>query len=413
MTSVKLSQIRKTFEGHLVLDGLDLEVESGEYLVLLGPSGCGKTTTLQIIAGLQQPDRGGHPARQPADVQPRATGSEPYPTVTRRAEAARIEFDGKSVASVAPRDRDVAMVFQHDGLYPHLTVEQSIRFAIKSRYTASEVKDRLEDAIRLTRTDPIRHRYPNGLSGGELRRAAIAKAIARRTSIRLLDEPLSALDTSVRHALQEDILRWHASVPGTTVHVTHDGQEAIRMADRIAVMEGGIVSQIATPLEVFHNPATLAVARAIGTPPINLLQAKCIGAKIEFDEPSLDVPIRIPPNRRDADLVVGVRAEAFRVTGDREQSETGNGGPDNGVNDGIVVTGEVLQSRWMPGGTQVRIRAGDQEIVAMFDDRSDTSRPPSPGRQRIGARITLTARQSDVHFFELPTGKRIEMGTLG
>ena len=247
MTHVQLKKIFQRFAGHSVLDGLDLSVESGEYVVLVGPSGCGKTTTLRVIAGLHTPDQG------------------------------EVFFDGKCVNRVAPRNRDVAMVFQNDGLYPHLTVGESIRFALKGKLSPGEIRSRWIQAVALTQIEAILDRFPSRLSGGELRRAAIAKSIARRTSIRLLDEPLSALDAPVRYGLQDDILRWHKTVPGTSIHVTHDGQEALRMADRIAVMEAGSIVQFATPQEVYAHPRTVSVSQAFGSPPINLIRS-AVGA---------------------------------------------------------------------------------------------------------------------------------------
>ena len=360
-----------------MLDGLDLEIESGEYIVMLGPSGCGKSTTLQIIAGLLHPDGGS------------------------------LAFNGESVESVAPRARDVAMVFQHDGLYPHLTVEQSIRFALNGKFSNEEIQVRLQEAIELTNTSAILHRYPSGLSGGELRRAAMAKAIARRTSIRLLDEPLSALDTSVRHSLQEDILRWHSSVPGTTIHVTHDGQEAVRMADRIAVMDGGIVIQFASPSQVFRQPASLAVAEAIGSPPINLLDARSAHGNIEFDESSVTSSIKLDSEQPSRSVVVGIRPDAFRVTRPHESANSARGVRNEASDGGIVVTGTVLSSRWMQDGTLLHIRAGSHEIAAMIDHRSPSSDPRPHKLPSMGDSIRIVAGPEDIHLFDTETGKRI------
>jgi ABC-type sugar transport system ATPase subunit len=371
MATVELREIQHSFAGHPVLRGLNLGIDSGQYVVLLGPSGCGKTTTLRIIAGLQSPDQG------------------------------TVLLAGKNVDGVAPRDRDVAMVFQRDGLYPHLTVDQSIRFALKGKVPAKEIRSRVDEAIELTKIQSILNRYPSRLSGGELRRAAVAKAIARRTSIRLLDEPLSALDAPVRYGLQDDILRWHSTVPGTTIHVTHDGQEAMRMADKIAVMEDGNIVQFATPTEVFMKPNTVSVAQSIGSPPINLIETSLVNGKIACCGPAISVSMELPGNRPDGDIIVGVRPDSLRVTSDRSSdSETGS--------NGIVVVGELLRSRQMQSDTHIYVRSGRSEILAIIPSEST-----QVGSWREGHAVRLLARHDDVHLFDANSSQRIETSRVG
>jgi len=367
MTSVELHQIFQAFAGHPVLCGLDLRIDSGEYVVLLGSSGCGKTTTLRIIAGLQSPDQG------------------------------EVLLGGKSANGIAPRDRDVAMVFQHDGLYPHLTIAQSLRFALKGRVNANEMRSRLDEAVGLTQIGAILDRYPSRLSGGELRRAAVAKAIARRSSVRLLDEPLSALDIPVRHALQDDILRWHSTVPGTSIHVTHDGQEAMRMADKIAVMEAGQIVQFGTPIEVFTKPQTVSVAKAIGSPPIHLFPAKLVEGKIECRNPNIRVQTSFRSGDSDRELLIGVRPDSFRV--DREDRTTA-GEPGS---DCLVVEGQWLRSRPVQRDIHVDLQVHSDSILAIMP--SETLPPAQT--------IRLTAAQRDVHFFDAGNGLRIEAAAGG
>src|SRR6056297_1425373 len=190
MTAVQLQKIEHAFGSHQLLRGLDLEVASGEYLVLLGRSGCGKTTLLRAIAGLLRPNGG------------------------------QIRFDGQSVTNLPPRRRKVAFVFQHDALYPHLTVRGSIRFSLRNQDGLGAIDPRIDRAAELTGIANLLDRFPDQLSGGERRRCALAKAVASGNRLRLLDEPLSALDAPLRFSLQEDILRWHQSDGGTTIHVT-------------------------------------------------------------------------------------------------------------------------------------------------------------------------------------------------
>ena len=247
MSDVQLIEISKSFGAIELLRHLSLDIQSGEYLVLLGPSGCGKTTTLRIIAGLTQP------------------------------EAGQVVLGGCDMRGVAARNRDVVMVFQHDSLYPHWTIRQSLAFSLRrrrlgqSRPSREEVQQRILRAAEMVEVSELLDRRPARLSGGELRRAAIAKMLVRQAGVRLLDEPLSALDVGSRHRLQEDLRRMHRATAGTTVHVTHDGEEAMRMADRIAVMHEGSIVQVGRPETLYRQPDHRAVALALGSPPPSLL----------------------------------------------------------------------------------------------------------------------------------------------
>ncbi len=378
MATVDLQAIQHSFDGHPVLRGLGLCVNSGEYVVLLGPSGCGKTTTLRIIAGLQSPDAGS------------------------------VLLNGQSVVGVPPRDRDVAMVFQHDGLYPHLTVDQSIRFALKGKVPAKEIRRRVAEAIELTKIESILDRYPARLSGGELRRAAIAKAIARRNSIRLLDEPLSALDIPVRHALQDDILHWHSTVPGTTIHVTHDGQEAMRMADKIAVMHNGSIAQFATPTEVFLKPQTVSVAQAIGSPPINLIETTLVNGNIEWCGPAISFALDLPADTPDGDVIVGVRPDSFRVTAvDHETSGDHETAPS-----GMAILGKVAQIRQMQRDRHLYVRAGSKTILAIVRCKSWQLGAGKHDAWRVGDAVRLVASRDEVHLFDAESGQRLELSEI-
>lgn len=364
MTSVRLEKIAQTFGGNHLLRGLNLSVDSGDYVVLLGPSGCGKTTTLRIIAGLQLPDQG------------------------------NVLFDDKPVNQIAPHQRDVAMVFQHDGLYPHLTVAESIRFALKGKVSSAEMKARVDEAIGLTQIESILQRYPSRLSGGELRRAAVAKAIARRTSVRLLDEPLSALDVPIRHSLQDDILRWHATVPGTSIHVTHDGQEAMRMADKIAVMEAGRIVQFATPQEVFSQPRTVSVAKAIGSPPINLFPARLAQGTIVFRNPSISALVDLGSASPDRDILVGIRPDSFRLAATQPTTE-----PESS---GLFVSGQVIRSQSVQRDRHLQLNVNADSMTAVIPSESLVALSVS------GETIRLMSPSDAVHLFDAQSGDRIE-----
>lgn len=234
MSSVQLSEISLKYDRDAVLSGLNLTIDAGEYVVVLGASGCGKTSLLRMIAGLVRPTSG------------------------------IIVFSGKNVSNVAPRHRNVAMVPQHGGLYPHLSIGKSIAIGIREPLSKHDRERRVIDAAKLVEMDSFLDRFPQQLSGGQQRRAAVAKAIASRASVRLLDEPLSAIDANLRLQIEKDLQRLHHQLPGVTIHVTHDGAEAIRLADRIAVIEHGKIAQFDTPRQLQEHPATAGVAAALG-----------------------------------------------------------------------------------------------------------------------------------------------------
>lgn len=350
MSAVELREIHQTFGPTPVLSGLNLRVESGDYVVLLGKSGCGKTTLLRLIAGLTGPTSGS------------------------------ILIGGTSVEGISPRHRDVSMVFQDDTPYPHLTVRQSIAFGLRNRISGPAMAERIEQAAELAGAKELLDRYPQGLSGGELRRAAIAKSISRRAAVRLMDEPLSALDAAVRHALQDDLLHWHSTFEGTTIHVTHDGQEAMRMADKIAVLDQGRIVQFAKPLEIYQRPATRSVARAVGWPPINLLSRETLShdsvmANFAWDD--------------DVEVEVGVRAEAFSVL---------DPSVDPGDWRGLVVSGDVTRVTWIDGSCHVRVDLGAAVIDAAL----------SPGcAMETGHSCRLSASTDQLHLFDVATQQRI------
>jgi len=246
VASVVLEHLDKTFKGpkgaiiHAVRD-LGLGVEDGELLALVGPSGCGKTTTLRLIAGLEDADGG------------------------------TVSIDGQVVNRVAPKDRDVAMVFQNHALFAHLTVFENIAFGLKLRKLARpEIQRRVEEAAEMLGLTSCLDRLPNALSGGQQQRVAVGRAIVRRPRLFLLDEPLSNLDAPLRVQMRREIARLHRRLGIATIYVTHDQAEAMALGNRVAVMNEGVVQQIERPLDVYHRPANLFVAGFIGSPPMNL-----------------------------------------------------------------------------------------------------------------------------------------------
>ncbi|MCC7040043.1 MAG: ABC transporter ATP-binding protein [Burkholderiales bacterium] len=279
--SVRLEGIVKRHGATTVLHGVDLAIEPGEFFVLLGPSGSGKTTTLRILAGLEAVSEG------------------------------RVLMDGVDVTLEEPGERDVAMVFQSYALYPHMTVAQNIGFPLKMIGTAAaEIRQAVADAAAKVDIGHLLARTPGQLSGGQQQRVALARAIVRQPRLFLLDEPLSNLDAKLRVETRLELHALQRSLGATAVYVTHDQEEAMTLADRIAVFMDGRIAQVGTPREVFAQPRTVDVAGFIGTPPMNLLPARWEAATLTIGTDRLAVAARTEAPR---DVTVGVRPGDVRI----------------------------------------------------------------------------------------------------
>ena len=246
MASVSLRKVRKVYPGGAVgVQGVDLEIRDGEFVVLVGPSGCGKSTTLRMVAGLEEISSG------------------------------EISIGGRVVNEVLPKDRDIAMVFQNYALYPHMTVRENLAFGLKLRKVPKdEIERRIAEAAAVLGIEPYLDRRPKALSGGQRQRVAVGRAIVRNPAVFLFDEPLSNLDAKMRTQMRVEIKRLHAKLGATMIYVTHDQIEAMTMGDRIVVMEGGRIRQAGAPLEVYEHPADRFVAGFIGTPPMNFFEGR-------------------------------------------------------------------------------------------------------------------------------------------
>ena len=239
---VSIRQVEKSFGGTKVLKGVDLEINSGEFLILLGPSGCGKTTLLRIIAGLEKANRG------------------------------EIWLGGLEVSALEPKERNVAMVFQNYALYPHMNVYDNQAFSLRLRGMSNDrIKGRVEDAAAILGLQTLQDRFPRQLSGGQRQRVSMGRAIVRSPGIFLFDEPLSNLDAKLRVHMRGEIKDLHHRLGTTSIYVTHDQVEAMTMGDRIVVMNQGVIEQIGHPVDVFDKPKNLFVAGFVGSPAMNLL----------------------------------------------------------------------------------------------------------------------------------------------
>jgi multiple sugar transport system ATP-binding protein len=247
MSGVKLERVVKSYEDITVVHGIDLEVKPKEFVVLVGPSGCGKSTTLRMLAGLEEISGG------------------------------RVSIDDNLVNNVAPKDRDVAMVFQNYALYPHLSVAENIAFGLRIRKVPKdEIQRMVSEVAETLELTPLLERRPADLSGGQRQRVAMGRAIVRHPKVFLFDEPLSNLDAKLRTQMRAEIKKLHTKLGVTSVYVTHDQVEAMTLADRIVVMSAGRIEQIGSPMDLFNNPVNTFVATFIGSPPMNLINSSTI-----------------------------------------------------------------------------------------------------------------------------------------
>jgi multiple sugar transport system ATP-binding protein len=270
MAHVSLRKIVKRFDETEAVRGIDLEIADKEFVVLVGPSGCGKSTTLRMIAGLEE-----------------ITGGD-------------IAVDGEIVNDVPPKDRDMAMVFQNYALYPHMTVYENMSFGLRlKRYPKVEIARRVQEAARILDITELLDRKPRQLSGGQRQRVAMGRAIVRNPKVFLFDEPLSNLDAKLRVQMRTEIKRVHQKVRTTTVYVTHDQVEAMTLADRVVVMNRGLIEQIGAPNELYHDPATRFVAGFIGSPAMNFMPCTLQQANGELAvRLSEEIALPLPPARQ-------------------------------------------------------------------------------------------------------------------
>jgi multiple sugar transport system ATP-binding protein len=288
MADVRFERITKTFGKVQAVDDVDLHVEDGEFMVLLGPSGCGKTTLLRCLAGLEVVDRG------------------------------RVHIGGRDVTDLAPRRRSIAMVFQSYAVFPHLKVADNIAFGLRmQRAKDAEIRERVQSAAELVQIDELLDRYPAQLSGGQRQRVAVARAIATKADVLLMDEPLSNLDALLRLEARAELKRLVKELHATTIYVTHDQVEAMSMGDRIAVMRSGRIIQVDAPLTVYDRPVDRFVGGFIGTPPMNFIEAEVVhddgAAAVRLSGGSVPLGQVDVGGLHGRDVVLGIRAENIEV----------------------------------------------------------------------------------------------------
>jgi multiple sugar transport system ATP-binding protein len=349
MASVEIRDVRKAYGSQQVIHGVSIDIQDGEFVILVGPSGCGKSTLLRMVAGLEN-----------------ITGGE-------------IRIGPRVVNNVAPKERDIAMVFQNYALYPHMTVADNMAFSLMlKKAPKSEIATKVNRAAEILGLTNLLDRYPRQLSGGQRQRVAMGRAIVRDPQVFLFDEPLSNLDAKLRVSMRGEIKALHQRLQTTTVYVTHDQIEAMTMADKIVVMNDGIVEQIGAPLELYDRPTNLFVAGFIGSPAMNVLEGLVESSGFKVGD--LILPMQNAPTASAGrPAYYGIRPEHFQLRGDGMPAE--------------VIVVEPTGSE-----TQVVAKVGREEITCVFRERISA---------RPGETIHVAPDPALVHLFDGNSGQRI------
>jgi multiple sugar transport system ATP-binding protein len=366
LAKVVLENVCKNFGKVEAVSCFYLDIEDREFCVLLGPSGCGKSTTLHMIAGLEEMTEG------------------------------NIYIADKCVNEMGPRDRDIAMVFQDYALYPHMTVRQNMAFGLKLRkFPKSEIETRVQEAAGILGIEDLLDRKPRQLSGGQRQRVALGRAIVRKPSVFLFDEPLSNLDAKLRAQMRTEILKLHGKLETTMIYVTHDQVEAMTMGTKIVVMKDGEMLQVGPPLEIYNYPVNKFVAGFIGSPAMNFVNVSLTQKESSFLAVADGIELPIPPEKKeylqhlnDSEVILGIRPEHLEEKFFADKSA---------YSECFSATVDVIET--LGAEVQLNVTAGGHPLIARVDARSKTRRQE---------RIELAVHMEKIHFFEKdPPHRRI------
>ena len=352
MATVKIESVRKSFGELEVIKGVSLSIEDREFVVFVGPSGCGKSTLLRLIAGLEEITSG------------------------------EVFIDGEKMNDVPAAKRGLAMVFQSYALYPHMSVADNMAFSLRlARVSKSERDRKVREAARILQLEPLLGRKPKELSGGQRQRVAIGRAIVRNPKVFLFDEPLSNLDAALRVQMRVELTRLHDDLKATMIYVTHDQVEAMTLADKIVVLQAGIIEQVGSPLELFHHPRNLFVAGFIGSPKMNFISTTVTGvadSRVSVALPgggALEVPVAAGSLRPQAKVTLGVRPEHVLTAPDASKLQ-----------------GEVLVVERLGGTTYVHVRVdGGDMLIVQVDGENPV---------RMHDRVGLGFNTEHCHLFD-------------
>lgn len=362
----KKTNLLVTDEGVVAVQEFNLDIADKEFIVLVGPSGCGKSTTLRMIAGLEEITSGD------------------------------LMIDDRRVNDVAPKDRDIAMVFQSYALYPHMTVYENMAYPLKlKKIDKKTIDDTVREAAEILGITEYLDRKPKALSGGQRQRVAIGRAIVRSPKVLLMDEPLSNLDAKLRNQMRAEIIKLRKRINTTFIYVTHDQTEAMTLGDRIVIMKDGVIQQVGTPQEVFDHPANLFVAGFIGMPRMNLFKGKLIKVNEKYAVKLGKVVVELSEEKQERlakknvqpqPVTLGVRPEHLSLAGDKDQ----------------MIYGTVDVSEMMGSEIHYHATAEDQEVIIIVPTIG------TKGRISMGQAIGFTFQGSVAHVFDIETGNNLE-----
>lgn len=358
MAQLSLEHIYKIYDNKVTaVEDFNLEIADKEFIVFVGPSGCGKSTTLRMIAGLEEISKG------------------------------ELSIDGKVMNNVAPKDRDIAMVFQNYALYPHMTVYDNMAFGLKLRkMPKDEIKKRVEHAANILGLTEYLKRKPSALSGGQRQRVALGRAIVRDAKVFLMDEPLSNLDAKLRVQMRAEITKLHLQLNTTMIYVTHDQTEAMTMATRIVIMKDGVIQQVGSPKQVYDHPVNMFVAGFIGSPAMNFFKGKLSGTKFVGDDFTIEVPegkLKVLKDKGydGKDIVFGIRPEDIHDEPLVIEASPGS------TFDAEIIVAELTGAEFM-----LHSKVGTHEFVARVDSRSN---------HEPFEKIKYAFEMSKSHFFDV------------
>ncbi|HKE78888.1 MAG TPA: sn-glycerol-3-phosphate ABC transporter ATP-binding protein UgpC [Solirubrobacteraceae bacterium] len=382
MGGIRLTELTKAFRhGPVAVDGVDLEIEDGEFMVLVGPSGCGKSTLLRLIAGIEEPTAG------------------------------TIHIGERDVTRLEPRKRDIAMVFQNYALYPHLTVRGNLGFGLRLRRVEKAKRERrVAEVADVLGLSELLERRPGALSGGQRQRVAMGRAIVREPAAFLMDEPLSNLDAKLRVSMRSQLTRLHERLGITTVYVTHDQVEAMTLGSRVAVLRDGVLQQCDTPQELFHRPANLFVAAFIGSPAMNLVEAEIAGDEVTFDGYRIALPPGSPLRGLDRRVILGVRPTDFEGVGPATDPALPRLRVKVDVVEQLGSESHLIFAVDAPRFSADAVLAAQESDDAddgmlLADERSQfTARVDGRFRVRAGDEVTLALDAAALHAFDTETG---------
>ncbi|OIJ11897.1 sugar ABC transporter ATP-binding protein [Anaerobacillus arseniciselenatis] len=362
MAEISLKNIYKIYDGDVTaVSDFNLDIKDKEFIVFVGPSGCGKSTTLRMIAGLEDISKG------------------------------ELYIGDRLVNDVAPKDRDIAMVFQNYALYPHMNVYENMAFGLKLRkFKKEEIDRRVKEAAKILGLTEMLDRKPKAMSGGQRQRVALGRAIVRDPQVFLMDEPLSNLDAKLRVQMRAEITKLHQRLQSTTIYVTHDQTEAMTMATRIVIMKDGVIQQVGAPKDVYDNPENVFVGGFIGSPSMNFLNGKLVNGNFEMGDVKIKIPegkLKMLQDYANQDLILGIRPEDIHDEPVFLESSAGT-----------KITAKIDVAELMGAESYLYSKVNNQDFVARVDSRTDVQN---------GQDIQLAFDMNKCHFFDPKTELRI------